>query len=38
MMCDRKDDDSFGLGPVDERKGKVLDECPAGIGSVRGTR
>lgn len=37
MVCDRKDDNSFGLRPVDERKREILDENPAGTGTVRRT-
>ncbi len=38
MVCDRKDDNSFELPPVDERKRKILDENTAGAGAVRRTR
>ena len=38
MMSDRKNDDSLGLGPVNERERKILDENAAGTGALRRTR
>ncbi len=38
MVCNREDDDSFGLRSVNEREREILDEDPTITGTMRRAR
>ena len=35
MVCDREDNNSLGLWPIDQREWKSADKNPPGIGALR---